>query len=257
MSNFQFKIMVAIPCYQGNCHVRCMESVMALSHLLRNNNIGMQFFTITFESLIPRARNVCAAHFLNSDCTHLLFVDSDIMFHPQDVLKLFNAKKPIISGTYPKKALNFEHMKEALLTSESYQEFIAKSVNYASNFKKNGEHEGTIYEVLDAPTGFMLIQRTVFLKLINNYEHIKYKNDVKTYKQYEYKEHFYDFFQSSVIENRYLSEDYGFCRLWQNLENSKIFIDFSINLIHIGNFEFIGNPIKRYFKLKQQSVQNE
>jgi hypothetical protein len=242
------KIMVAIPCYQGNAHIKCMESVMNLSKLLHDQNMEMDFFTITFESLIPRARNVCACHFLNSNCTHLLFIDADIVFNPYDVLKMIMHKKHIVSGSYPKKALKFELIKEAAESSENMQEFLAKSVNYASNFKKDGEIKGTLVEVLDAPTGFMLISRPVFHRLIDKYPEIKYKNDIQAYKSYEYKEYLYDFFQSSVIDNRYLSEDYGFCRLWQGINDSKIFIDFSIKLIHIGAFMFIGNPLLRYFK---------
>lgn len=244
-------LMVAIPCYQGNVHVKCMESVMTLSNILKDLSIKMEFFTITFESLIPRARNVCASHFLNSNCTHLLFIDADIMFNPTDVVKMLNHKKPIVTGSYPKKALKFELIKEAANNSESIQEFIAKSVNYASNFKKDGEVKNTLVEVLDAPTGFMLISRPVFTKLMHNYPEIKYTNDIHAYKQYEHKGYMYDFFKSCVTEGRYLSEDYGFCRLWQNLDNSKIFIDFSIKLIHIGQFYYFGNPLYRYFEPKE------
>lgn len=245
------KIMVAIPCYQGNVNVKCMESVLQLSSLLRDINVEMEFYSITFESLIPRARNACASHFLNTNCTHLLFIDGDIIFNPTDVIKMIKSKKEVIAGSYPKKALKFELMKKAIENSSSLQEFIAKSVNYASNFKKDGEKKGSIIEVLDAPTGFMMIARPVFIKLINKFPEIKYKNDIVAYKPNEYKEYMYDFFQSTIIENRYLSEDYGFCRLYQQLDNSKIFIDFSINLIHVGNFNFIGNPFLRYFEPKE------
>ena len=245
------RIMVAIPCYQGNVQVKCMESVLKLSSLLRDLNIEMEFFTITFESLIPRARNGCAGYFLNSKCTHLLFIDGDIIFNPVDVIKMINAKKEVIAGSYPKKSIKYELLENACKSSVNLQEAIAKSVNYASNFKKDGEKQGSIIEVLDAPTGFMLIARPVFTKLMNEFPEIKYKNDIVVYKASEYKDYMYDFFQSTIIDGRYLSEDYGFCRLYQKLPNSKIFIDFSINLTHVGNFNFVGNPYLRYFEPKE------
>jgi hypothetical protein len=228
-----------------------MESVMILSNMLSELSIKMEFVTITFESLIPRARNACACHFLNSSCTHILFIDADIMFNPKDVIKMILHKKHIVAGSYPKKALKFDLIKEAASSSSSMSEFISKSVNYASNFKKDGEVNNALVEVLDAPTGFMLIARPVFIKLVNEYPEIKYTNDIQAYKLYEYKGHMYDFFQSCVIEGRYLSEDYGFCRLYQKIENSKIFIDFSVQLVHIGQFYYFGNPLYRYFEPKE------
>ena len=81
--------------------------------------------------------------------------------------------------------------------------------------------------------------------MIHNFPDIRYKNDINAYKQYEYKGFFYDFFQTGVFEQRYLSEDFGFCRKLQELQ-IPIFVDLSINLIHIGNFYYFGCPFKRY-----------
>ena len=46
--------------------------------------------------------------FLQSDCTHFMFIDADIEFDPMDVLSLMflcdeESDKDIVCGVYPKK----------------------------------------------------------------------------------------------------------------------------------------------------------
>ena len=87
------KLMVAMPCYQGVCHVLCAKQLLKLQNLLQSKNIEMELFTLESESLIFKSRNVCASAFLKSNCSHLMFIDSDILFNPSDVVKLLNHKR--------------------------------------------------------------------------------------------------------------------------------------------------------------------
>lgn len=130
------KIFVATPCYIGNVHVKYMESIMGLQSICIQKGIGFEFFNIPFDSLIPRARNACVTRFMQSeDCTHLLFIDADIQFHPSSVLKLLVENKDVISGCYPKKAIDFEAVKDNYSKTDNQIELIQSSVKYAFNFK--------------------------------------------------------------------------------------------------------------------------
>ena len=189
------KLFVAIPCYNGMVNVHCMERVMETKELLKNNDIDMIFFSISIESLISRARNISSCKFLNSNCSHLLFIDSDIVFNPHDVLKLIKHNKDVISGTYPKKSLNIHSLRENIGASKTIQDLISRSVNYASNIELTNKE--TLIKCTDAPTGFMMIKRNVFLELIQKYPDIKYKNDISSYIPFEYLGHCYDFFEIS------------------------------------------------------------
>ena len=58
------------------------------------------------DSLVTRARNTLVALFLgNPEYTHLLFIDTDITFTPDNVFRLLemSKKKPIVAAPYPKK----------------------------------------------------------------------------------------------------------------------------------------------------------
>lgn len=238
------KVFVATPCYVGQVHVKYMESVMALQHLLFQNGIGFEFYNIPFDSLIPRARNASVTRFMASnDATHLLFIDADIQFHPMSVVKMLKESKDVICGCYPKKAVDFEAIKNNYSKTSDQVELIQSAVRYAYNFKPQKTHriERGVVEVLDAPTGFMMIKKQVIRDMIHRYSHTEYRNDVKAYQVNEH-DRFFDLFQSQVFDNRYLSEDYGFCRLWQQM-NGKIFADLTVKLNHIGQFCYFGDPI--------------
>jgi len=237
------KLFVATPCYGGQVHVEYMKSVMSLC----TKNVSVTFYTIPFESLIPRARNVCAAAFYKSDCTHMIFIDADIAFNADDVIRMIEYDKNVICGAYPKKALNYANLKKNAQDSESLESLIASSVNYAVNFETQTAENG-IVTVLDGATGFMILKKEVFRLIILACPEIEYKNDISAYSEHAIDGLFYDFFPSGreAETKRFLSEDYGFCRLWQSI-GGEVYCDLKTNLTHIGQLSYIGCPAL-YFK---------
>lgn len=246
MKNQPF-LLVATPCYCGSVDVRYMESIMHLMQLCSMTGIKMSFTHIPFDSLIPRARNVCVTRFMQKEeYTHMIFIDADIQFDPKSVIKMIEEDKDIICGAYPKKILDYEAIKQFAPTSKDMTDLLQSVTKFAINVKKDSQpSESGVIEVLDGPTGFMLIKKEAIKKLIDAYPDTEYKNDINAYRIPDAK--YYDLFQSKVFDNRYLSEDYGFCRLWQKI-GGRIFVDLTTKLNHIGPFVFPGDPITYFNK---------
>lgn len=234
-------LFVASPCYNGGVHVSFMRSVLELQKVCDKLGIEMKFHTIHFDSLIPRARNVCANDFLfNHTHDYLMFIDADIQFNPLSVIKMMKCDKDIVCGAYPKKILNYEKLKANIEKSSDISDLVSLSTNYAINYQtKDGTItvEKDLTEVKDAPTGFLLIKRSVLEKIIESNVASEYTNDIRAYG---HGKKFYDFFPCGVFDGRYLSEDYGFCRLCQKVDY-KIYCDLSVKLNHIGQFHYSGN----------------
>jgi hypothetical protein len=166
----------------------------------------------------------------------MLFVDSDIVFNPYDVLKLIEHDVPIVSGAYPYKCLSFTKIRDSIHDSHNLQSLIDKSSSHC--FDKHNLNELTKVEY--AQTGFMLIKRITFTNILSNFKDtISYKNDIIGYDEHSIEGVMYNFFQVGVHENRYLSEDYGFCKFAKDV-GMDIYIDPSIKLTHIGQFFFHG-----------------
>jgi len=246
------KFFIATPCYGGQLTEPYFRSVIKLMTFFNQHRIPLAFGTIANESLVTRARNVLVAYFLNSDYTHLVFVDADIEFQVEDLLKLYVHDKDIAVGAYPKKGVNWSHIKEGILMDPSRQhtnqQIGALGSDYAINFKfqnretKTVAVENGLIKLHDAGTGFMMIKRETILKMIEKYPELKYNNDVQM-GGVDLKDNFYALFDTMIdpIDRRYLSEDYTFCRRWQAMDGD-IWLDPSISLNHYGSFCFQGNP---------------
>ena len=77
-----------------------------MSNVLNGAGIPFSYNTLMNESLITRARNLLAHTFLQSNSTHLMFIDADIGFNANDIISMINVDKDIICGIYPKKEIN-------------------------------------------------------------------------------------------------------------------------------------------------------
>ena len=208
------KIHFLTPCYGGNITEVCFSSYLGFTIMAMQNKINFQIDTLSNESNVNRARNSCAAKFLSGDCTHLMFVDADIQFNPQDIVKLINHDKDIVGGIYPQKTLP--------------PKMVVNTLN-------NGEQQGDLIEVGTLGTGFMLIKRRVFEKMIEEGA-TPYVDAIGLSPEENANQ--YDFFQCTIdSKGRYLTEDWSFCRRWRQL-GGKIWADKTIGLTHVGYFRF-------------------
>ena len=244
------RIFIATPCYGGMLTEAYFRSTVRLLTFCNQHQIPVAFGTIANESLVTRARNVLVAYFLHSNFTRLLFIDADIEYQVEDVLKLVAHNKDVVVGAYPKKGVNWQRIRDSVKSTE--QPFDDRAIaafgsDYAINFKflnrdaKQIAIENGLIRLHDGATGFMMIKREALDKMIEAYPDLKYNNDLNTPQ--ELNPHFYAFFDTMIDpkDKRYLSEDYCFSRRWQDL-GGEIWLDPSISLNHYGSFNFQGNP---------------
>ena len=208
------KIHFMTPCYGGQITEVCFSSYLQWTILAMNNGLNFTIDTLSNESNVNRARNSCAAKFLAGDATHLMFVDADIQFRAEDIVKLVSHDKDIVGGIYPQKTL---------------------PPKMVVNTLKNGKREGDLIEVGTLGTGFMLVKRIVFEAMIE--EGAQKYTDAIGLSSVE-NDNQYDFFNCTIDSNgRYLTEDWSFCRRWRQL-GGQIWADTTIPLVHVGYHRF-------------------
>ena len=165
------KLFVATPMYGGMCTGMYASAVMQLVGVCGQNQMLMYFSFMMNESLITRARNSLTYDFLETDATHLMFIDADIAFNPNDIPRMVHADKDIICGIYPKKEINWIAVTEAVkkgVPPEQLQNHTgAFVVNLAHGEEsKKGDINSPI-EIANGGTGFMLIKRKVFEDMLD------------------------------------------------------------------------------------------
>lgn len=242
-------ISICTPCYAGNVNVRFMNSVMHCIFLLSSIGIKIVFNYTDYESLVQRGRNTLSARSLaDKTVTHVLFIDADIEFLPENVLKLLEHGKEIIGGIYPQKKWLFERMgnfKQILkLSKQTHNKDVSPDVFLQNNllgYNFNGiisSIKDNLCEVDYVATGFLLISRKVFETMATVMPELKYNDDINSLNE-EQRKHCYAFFDCGIVGDRYLSEDYMFCHRTKQL-GYQVYCDVSLPLNHIGTCVFQG-----------------
>ncbi|MDQ0609951.1 hypothetical protein QFZ83_004122 [Variovorax sp. W1I1] len=242
----QFFPVVVSPSHDGKFFQNYVTSLLNFAIESERAGMRMQVLFHQGESLVTRARNNCVAQFLaNPNWTHLFWIDADIGFSAQAAFRLLLSGYDIAAGVYPLKRENWPA--EGVPAGTTQQQFEATFTRYTVNAKASELTSQVELEVqpdgfmkmTEAPTGFMVIKRAVFERLIASYPDLNYVPDSigETDQGLHYR--FFDVMVDPETR-RYLSEDYGFCRLWSGLGES-IYIDANSNLSHQGAKMYRGD----------------
>ncbi len=205
-------IFIGIPTC-GGVPARFVHSLLALAQrpalpLKINMNAG--------DYGVAQARNALSADFLNSACTHLLFIDSDLVFTPEDVANVCSHDQPIVGGMYP-------------IKSDGPLVWCGNSLLGA----EAPVHENGLQQVRFIGTGFLCVAREVFEKMIaTDRDEIEYTLDFPPHKTE------WDFWRMGVrktadTRRRYLTEDWYFCQRAAEL-GYPVHADTRVLLGHIG-----------------------
>lgn len=237
-------IFVATPMYGGMCIGNYASALMQLPTICSRAGIRMYYTYMMNESLITRARNSLAYEFLATDATHLMFIDADIGFNPNDIVEMVNRDVDICCGLYPKKEISWGRVTQAVQNGVPPHELKDHTGTFVVNLVNNEIQEVVMTELLEIQnggTGFMLIKREVFEALADKVP--EYTNDmylatdvVKEPKVIK------EFFATSIdpeAGNRLLSEDYHFCKIARKA-GFKIHAAPWVQLSHTGTYVFSG-----------------
>ena len=248
------KIFLATPMYGGQCAGMFAKSVADLTSICTANGIELRSYFLFNESLITRARNYCVDEFMRSDCTHMMFIDSDIGFDPRDVLAMLalqsdDSEYDVLAGPYPKKCISWEKIKLAVDKgiADDDPNVLEKFVgDYVFNPKGGG---GNIridipVEVSEIGTGFMMTKRSAFERFEKAFPQYSYKPDHVRTEQFDGSREIMQYFQAEIdpASKRYLSEDYWFCQKLIEI-GGKIWYCPWMKLQHVGSYIFGGSLI--------------
>ena len=245
------KLFLSTPCYGGLCLEPFLTSILRLQILLMKEKVELLLDTTENESLVHRARNVSVGRFMQkTDADLFMFVDADVHFDPESVVRLINSGHDISVACYPKKIVMWDQARDRLASGDNRNPAMLASslvVNFGAHSRPI---ENGFVEILDGPTGFMMIKRNVFERMEKHFPELDCVNDHQNRDFDKY----HACFDCMIdpVSRRYLSEDYAFCRRWQQM-GGRIFADVHTTLGHVGNLPFSGCMDDR-LKAKTPSV---
>jgi len=236
-------IFLGIPCYACMMTNSFAASLIALQALCAQRGVHIYMDFVGNESLIERARNILVKRFLQQPhFTHMMFIDADIGFNPESVLRLLNFDKECTSAVYPKKSINWGLVKEKVANGAP-EDIRQMGLDFNINLISNDPPIDGFVKVLDVATGFLMMKREMIEKMYEYYkEELFAVNDIQGQNVANY----IAIFACSIDEKtkRFLSEDYAFCRRWQKM-GGDVWADITTPLSHCGMHVYSGNILER------------
>lgn len=235
--------MVATPCFGGNVSSLYTISLLGLQQACAQSGISLSFKLVGGDALITRARNVIVQQFLAvPTTTHLLFIDADIGFSPEQVFALLAADKDVCGAIYPLKRLDWARIRAQ--ARAGVEDMQSSTLNYVVDLDASAEMPPSeeFFRVRSIGTGFMMIKRQVFQRMAEHYPETRYRNiHVGSNADIAHAET-HAFFDCVIDPDSgdYLSEDYTFCKRWTDI-GGEIWAHARSRLTHVGPHAFEGD----------------
>jgi GT2 family glycosyltransferase len=236
--------MVATPLYDG-AQADYLRSVIGLSGAAERAGVAVRFAFLSNNAAIDRARNVLAAAFLQSDATHLVFIDGDIGFAPDQLLALVGRMQAdpalaVVGAPCPKRKINWP-LVAAAAGKGLAQGNPAELERFAGVFALDaldpaaGGRIDQPLEVARTGTGLMVIRRDVIETLAARHPELRYAADAQDRADGLTGEHITALFMPMIDPDsgHLLSEDYAFCHRVR-LAGFRIFVAPWMHTSHTG-----------------------
>ena len=226
------KVYVATPCYDS-MRVETCVSLLDTFSALGKHGIECKFKSVK-TSLVTHGRNLLTAGFLNSGLDHMLFVDTDVEFKPEAIMRMLVTKKDIICTPYRVKN-------------------EPEKLEYAVKFKDAKDIKilpWDIVEIEEGPAGLMLIHRRVFERLMRERPELKIKFDKPTRKKMNEEigaaddaidKYMYNFWDTTFCleDGEWKGEDLSFCNLATDA-GFKVYANLDSETTHHGSWGWKG-----------------
>jgi len=240
----QIHLVVATPCFGGQVSSIYAGAIFRLQRALHDmTGVRLTVHLRDGDALITRARANLVALFLDDPtATHLLFIDADIGFTPEQVFRLIECGADVVAGVYPIKRVNWDKARRAIEAGR--EEVAASALDYVLELADpdrvavvNG-----FTRVRYAGTGFLMIRRHVLERMCAHPDYAPLQF---------FREHSHDALSGSanrfalfecMIDREsgtYLSEDFAFCKRWTDI-GGEIWADLESRLDHVGPSVFHG-----------------
>ncbi len=249
-------VFIATPCFGGMVSQNYMLSVIQLMSYAKSAGFDVALSMLGYDALISRARSTLVAAFLdNPEATHLLFVDADISFEPQQVERLITCDKDFAGALYPIKAIDWDLIPQRCVALGESVPHAALS--YVGTFCPEAERkqEGDFVTGTYVGGGFQLIRRRALKRMIaaypeTHFSHVHSLPKSGSRHPAAQSPNLFALFDCIIDPETktYLSEDYSFCLRWRRI-GGEIWMDVASKLTHSGQYEFAGDHASRFYGL--------
>lgn len=222
---------VATPAYDGKVHTDFAVSLAESCMMATAAGIRVTASVMGNGAFIDLARCNFVRLFLETDCTHLFFIDSDLKWEPRAFVGLLTAGRPVCAGVYRRR-----------------QEPETYPVRYEEDERGGIQiEEGGWIKCERVPTGFLCIERKVIEEMSES------ALKIRQHGQPDVPQLFY----TKITEDRaFMGEDFCWCDDYTARYKQPIWVWADFDMIHGGFrgnwWEYIDRTVKEQEALEAE-----
>ncbi len=236
-------LVVGTPCYGGLVTSAYANSLMKLQRACLERGLGFEWLLLGGDALITRARADLVAHFLDrAHATHLLFIDADIGFSPEQAFRLMDFGAEMAACAYPSKAIDWARVARVVELKRPKPEAAALRYVFEVDDPERIVTRAGFAKARSVGTGFLLVQRGALEQMCAANPELRYRRTSTSADALAASDNRFALFECMIEPETglYLSEDYAFCRRWTAL-GGEIWLDLQSRLTHVGPMAFAGD----------------
>ena len=249
-------ILILLPT-AGQVATGFLTSIIGLTQQFARQGITFGLKHYEFSDLVV-SRNYLMSYFLSdSRYTHALMLDSDLIFKPDQILRMLEFDRDFVAAPYPRRTMSFDRFHAAVLQNEACPpeqrrtpaELAAASFSYTiqpgffSDQPGAPRYDGSFVTSGGVGAGCVLLRRAVPEAMVaRGVAHpLPFQGTLPIYADAP---RFHDFFSHKLDEagEFYYGEDQSFCHRWVVGCGGDIWVDSRAKIGHVGAFTFWGDP---------------
>lgn len=238
MSKYQ-NILLALPTVSMSMKSGTALSVAHIIKSLQAAGVDVDLHNIDSAEIVT-ARDMFANMVLHSDkWDSLLFIDSDMAFRPELILKMVNFGADVMAAACPRRSLSLER----LIAGMQEHGQLRRALAQASDFTVKMDWDGQQASPMHVERGFCsaaavgmacaLISRDALIAMVEK-EVVKPRPDLRDTKGRTC----WSFFGIVEANGQRFGEDYSFCYRWTALMKNELWVCVDEEVSHIGHFSY-------------------
>jgi len=243
------RLAIATPCFGGQVSSIYAASLFKLQRALHAvPDVELVVHLRDGDALITRARADLVALFLDDPAaTHLLFVDADIGFTPEQVMRLVACGAEVVGGAYPIKRVNWDKARKVMEGNRpNPRSAVLDYVLEVEDPERITVVDG-FARVRYAGTGFLMIRRYALERMYQHYSSLRFRREHSIADPLAASPNRVALFECMIDQGTgiYLSEDFSFCKRWTDM-GGEIWADLTSRLDHVGPTIFHGDVATQF-----------
>jgi len=227
----RIKVVIATPFYELKGFSPYISSMVLTTKMLHQMGIEFEFWELSGDSYVHRARNTLCAKFLEDPAaTDLFFIDSDMQWNPEALINMVLLQEEVVGASYPIKN-NY-----AGWTSIPYFEVGEDKKGHP--FGRVLPDGTALLKAHVVAGGFLRIKRKALEKFKDYYPDLWYNEPSADPSAPERKYHAY--FMSQIEDHLLYGEDMWFSKKMREM-NAEMCIYPNVNMGHFGVKGWSGN----------------